>query len=52
MTCINGLAYLARLATLVCPLLAISMGVLAPFPASWVNALCRSWCSVAPRMPP
>jgi|SRR5580693_8781289 hypothetical protein len=44
----DGRAYLARLATDVCPDFAISMGVDAPASASWVSAECRSWCSVAP----
>lgn len=38
----DGRAYLASDATDVCPLLVISMGVLAPASASWVSAECRS----------
>jgi hypothetical protein len=44
----NGRAYLASEATGVWPLLAMSIGVDAPASASWVSALCRSWCRVAP----
>jgi hypothetical protein len=34
--------------TEVCPERAISIGVPVPSSASWVSALCRGWCRVAP----
>lgn len=37
---------MSRLRTEVCPDIFINIGVDAPSSAAWVNALCRSWCSV------
>jgi hypothetical protein len=45
---VDTLAYLASDRTEVCPERAISIGVPVPSSASWVSALCRSWCRVAP----